>query len=332
MFRSAVARLTLAYLAILMVLSLGFSALLYNISINELRWETRQPYSYELAQPGRFLDFSRFSNTRFEEARANLIANLAVINVGTLIIGSILSYGLAKRNVRPIEEALESQSRFAADASHELRTPLTALQTEIEVSMRDKKLTIKEARAQLASNLEEVIKLRTLSDRLLKLARDEEDIEIKKFQIQLSIKEAIKQAQPLAKNKNIKLVDKSVKLQVLGNAQHFQDCLSIILDNAIKYSPKKTTVTVESGREGSFGFVTITDQGPGINPEELPYIFDRFYRADEARNKGDDNNGYGLGLSIARKVMESQNGFIEVESQLGEGSVFTVKLPLPRRK
>lgn len=332
MIKSAVGRLTFAYLAILMTLSLGFTVLLYNISMHELNQEIRQPYSYELVQPGLFLDFGRFRDYRFNEARRNLIENLVVINIGTLILGSIFSYGLAKRNIRPIEEALEAQSRFAADASHELRTPLTALQTEIEVALRDKKLNLKDAKAQLNSNLEEVIKLRTLSDRLLKLARDDEKIEIKKFELQRSVLKSINQVAPLAKNKNIKLVDNTRKMQVLGNAQHTEDCLAIILDNAIKYSPIKTKVTIESGKDKEFGFVTIVDQGSGIKPEELPYIFERFYRADHSRGKDGDVNGHGLGLSIAKNIMEAQNGYIEVISNPDKGSAFTVKLPLPRKK
>ncbi|MGZ6004769.1 MAG: sensor histidine kinase [Candidatus Saccharimonadales bacterium] len=331
MIRSAVLRLTLAYLAILVVLTLGFSFLLYNISVHELNEEIRRPNSYELVQPGLFLDYNRFRDDRFSEARSHLISNLLILNLGTLVLGAMVSYGLAKKSIQPIEDALQAQSRFAADASHELRTPLTALQTEIEVALRDKKLTVGQARAQLTSNLEEVIKLRTLSDRLLKLARDEEDIEIKKIDLKPAVQKVINQAQALADNKKIKFANHAGKLQVMGNSQHLEDCLSILLDNAIKYSDKQSSVTIKTGTVDKFGYVSVRDQGQGIKPVDLPHIFDRFYRADNSRHK-DNASGYGLGLSIAHKIIEAQNGQIEVQSTPGKGSTFTVKLPLPHKK
>src|SRR5258708_472189 len=100
MIRSAVLRLTMAYLAILIVLSIGFSFLLYRISVRELAEELRQPNSYELVQPGVFLDFNSFRNVRLAQARRHLIVNLVVLNIGTLVVGSLLSYGLAKRSIQ----------------------------------------------------------------------------------------------------------------------------------------------------------------------------------------------------------------------------------------
>jgi two-component system sensor histidine kinase CiaH len=323
----AVLRLTLSYLAILMVLSLFFSYLLYHFSNNQLSDELRQPTAYEWLEPDFVRNFERFRESRLNEAQRQLINNLITINLGTLIFGSFLSYGLAKRNIHPIEKALEAQSRFTADASHELRTPLTTLQTEIEVSLRDKKLSIKDAKQQLESNLEEVIKLRDLSDRLLKLARNEKDIKLIKTSYQKAASDAIETVEALAVAKNIILDNQTQDLKVIANPEHLQDVIVILLDNAIKYSPANSTVTITARRKGNYGLLDVVDHGQGIKATDLPRIFDRFYRADDSRSK-DRVSGYGLGLSIAYKLLTYQRGTVEAKSTVKKGSTFTVKLPL----
>lgn len=323
----AVLRLTLAYLAILMALSLTFSYLLFHLSNKQFSQELRQPSSYEWIEPDFVINFDRFRDSRLNEAQRQLMNDLIIINVATLVFGSMLSYGLARRTIHPIERALEAQSRFTADASHELRTPLTTLQTEIEVSLRDKKLTVKDAKKQLESNLEEVIKLRDLSDRLLKLARNEKEIKLIKTNSQQVARDAIEKVEFMAVRKNITLDNQTSSIAVMANPEHLQDVLVILLDNAIKYSPTKSTVTITSRRKGNLGIIDVSDQGQGIKPADLPYIFDRFYRADNSRSK-DKVNGYGLGLSIAHKLITSQKGSIEAKSVINKGSTFTVKLPL----
>jgi signal transduction histidine kinase len=323
----AVLRLTLAYLAILMTLSLGFSYLLYHLSNKQFAAELSQPNSYEWIGPNFVLNFDRFRDSRLNEAQRQLINDLIIMNLGTLVFGSLLSYGLAKRTISPIERALDAQTRFTADASHELRTPLTTLQTEIEVSLRDKKLSLNDAKHQLESNLEEVIKLRDLSDRLLKLARNEKEIQLIKTDYQKVVSNAIEQIEHLAVQKNITLDNQTVPIEVLANPSHMQDVIVILLDNAIKYSRSKTTVTIRTRRRGSQGIVEVIDQGQGIKATDLPHIFERFYRADNSRSK-DNVSGYGLGLSIAHKLIKSQNGSIEAKSVIKKGSTFTIKLPL----
>jgi two-component system sensor histidine kinase CiaH len=327
MIRSAVLRLTLAYLAILMVLSITFSYFLYHFSNHQLSVELNTPQSYELTEPNVLLNFTRFRDVRLGEAQRQLINDIVWLNLGTLVFGSLLSYGLAKRHIQPIEKALEAQSRFTTDASHELRTPLTTLQTEIEVSLRDKKLNLTDAKQQLESNLEEVIKLRDLSDRLLRLARDEQDMKLSKTNYQQVVKDAIEQAEPLAVSKRITLDNQTAPLNVIANPQHLQDVFVILIDNAIKYSPPQSTVTIKTVRRGNYGLIEISDQGQGIKKSELSHIFDRFYRGDQSRSK-DKASGYGLGLSIAYKLVTAQQGTIEAKSELKKGSTFTVKLPL----
>src|SRR3989344_196465 len=160
MFRSAPAKLTAGYLAIIMALSIGFSVALYHISSNELARSAQLPvdlYSVVFG-PDNTTDINNLRLDQLEKDRSRLKLNLLLFNITVLVIGGGVSYILARRTLVPIEEALEMQKRFTGDASHELRTPLTALQTEIEVALRSHSLTKAETVDILKSNLEEVTK------------------------------------------------------------------------------------------------------------------------------------------------------------------------------
>jgi signal transduction histidine kinase len=143
LIQSAVFKLTMYYLAIIVGLSLGFSLFLYHVSSNELdRGLRRQGYDISSLSNS----FEQFRQDRIDEAHANLIFNLFVFNLFILLAGGVVSYALAQRTLDPIDKAIEAQSRFTADASHELRTPLTAIQTEIEVALRNKNLSTSQAK------------------------------------------------------------------------------------------------------------------------------------------------------------------------------------------
>jgi len=226
--------------------------------------------------------------------------------------------------MQPIEQALEAQSQFTADASHELRTPLTAMKTEIEVAMRDKLLNISDAKKLLKSNLEEIEKLEYLSSSLLKLARSENNH--KQFQNLLlneAIEKSIKGLTPVANKKSIIIKAKLLKTRILGDESSLVEMFTIILENAIKYSDKGKTVHVQIVKEKEKVLVKIKDQGMGIKSSEIPYIFNRFYRADISRSK-EKVFGYGLGLSIAKKIADSHHVSISVSSVLGKGTEFTI--------
>jgi len=241
--------------------------------------------------------------------------------------GGAASYLLARRTLEPIEEALKSQTRFAADASHELRTPLTAIQTENEVALRDPKLNKAQVVGLLKSNLEEVAKLKALSEGLLRLAngggqmRDTEILDIKGI-----AEAATARMAKAAKLKKIKIVNKTPEYWVRGEPDGLVELLSILLDNAIKYSPAGSRVNVTARKHHREVQLRITDSGQGIAAEELSKIFERFYRSEQSRAKA-DGGGYGLGLAIAKKITDSLGGHIEVVSTLGKGSTFIVYLP-----
>lgn len=326
MIRSAVIKLTIAYLAVIMALSLGFSLALYRISDAGLDKGLRRPIGNAVFRETSLYNFDDFREARLGELRENLKTNLIILNVVTFGFGLGVSYLLARRTLTPIEEAFEAQKRFTADASHELRTPLTAMQTEIEVTLRDKQLSKQEAVAMLESNLEEVQKLRQLADGLLRLAQNkQEELTDSTADSKDSIVAAIEHVSKQAKAKKISIVDKAKELMVRGDKTALMEVIAILLDNAIKYSDEKTTITVSSRKDAKHVFISVKDQGHGMSKEDMAHIFDRFYRADNSRTK-EQEGGYGLGLSIAKKITELHGGSIEVTSTLGKGSTFTIIL------
>lgn len=326
MIQSAVLKLTFAYLAIVMALSISFSITLYRISDSELSHGLRKPGQPVFRETSMY-DFDMFRETRINEGRQNLKSNLVLLNLITFGAGLAASYLLARKTLEPIEEAMKSQMQFTADASHELRTPLTAMQTEIEVALRDKNLSKTEARELLESNLEEVEKLRRLSDGLLQLAQQRNKTlyegsvavagivhDAKSHVLKQAGKKKITIAEDIAQN-----------LKARGDQVSLAEVVAILLDNAIKYSDNGTLINVTARQAGAMIEIRVSDQGVGIEPIDLPNIFNRFYRADASRTKK-DVGGYGLGLSIAKKIIDLHGGQISVESSSKKGSTFLVKV------
>ncbi len=334
-FSSARLKLTLSYLAIIMVLSVLFSMALYQVSASQIeRGLQRGGVVFDkyansgIAGPrSMMIDLGR---EQLDQARRQLVANLLLLNLATLVVGGALSYWLARRTLEPIEEAMEAQSRFTADASHELRTPLTAMKSEIEVALRQSKLSSAEAKMLLASNLEEVAKLEALSNGLLRLSQYQTAIDpaaLKLCDVHELVAEAVTRVTKAAKAQSITIepeVSKGVSLQ--GDRESLVELLVILLDNAIKYSPPKTVVKITAAVHGSQVVLRVQDQGIGIKASDQPYIFNRFYRADQSRSKH-EANGYGLGLSIAQRIVNLHDGTITVESAIGSGTTFILKMP-----
>lgn len=313
-------RLTAAYVLVLMTICLLFSIVLYYLASAHLAGGLQQQYR---RLQGEQLFDSSFIEEELALEKRRLVGQLVYFNFMILILGTVASFWLARRTLRPIELALESQSRFAADASHELRTPLAAMQTEIEVGLRNKRLSQPEAVRLLESNLEEVIKLKGLSDALLRLAR-QGGFEHQPVDLKQVAAGAAARLTALADQKSIKIKNRAKKTIVSGDQDSLTDLMAILLDNAIKYSPEGSAVELVSGFTPRHGWLTVRDQGQGIEQPHLPRIFDRFYRADTSRT---GSGGYGLGLSIAKKIADLHGGSIVAESTRGKGSRFTLRLP-----
>ncbi|HEY6736965.1 MAG TPA: ATP-binding protein [Candidatus Saccharimonadia bacterium] len=337
MFRSAAAKLTLSYLAIVMLVSGVFSVVLYNVSYGQIASTiehqrgaiNRLPLPPQLEQ--RRTQYNQYLDDELNSDQDRLVLRLLLLNAGMLLLGGAAAYLLARRTLQPIQEAMEIQGRFTGDASHELRTPLTAMRAEIEVALRHKDLPATEARDLLASNLEEIAKLESLSAGLLRLARTEKGLDpaaITKTPAADIINDAAERFAGAISERNINLEIKSGAGTLAGDRDSLVELFAILIDNAIKYSPDGTTITLASALAGQHIRFTVADQGAGIAATDLPYIFNRFYRADRSRARDKSVGGYGLGLSIAKRIVDLHHGAIAVDSTLGKGTTFTVKLPV----
>lgn len=328
MFNKTSIRLTAWYVAILMALSLTFSAWVYMEATAEVRTglnaQLLRPFVNVLPRD----EVSTYLNNQYDASRMRIIGSLALLNIGVLVAGSLLSYVLARRQLRPIELALEAQNRFTADASHELRTPLTTMKTEIEVALRDEKLSTKEAKELLRSNEEEIDRLSKLVSGLLVLARKGDKPEVTPTELAPIAQKAVDRYKPMAKQRHIKLERQITDVTAVADPQHVDTILGILLDNATKYSPEHSTITTALAIYDNAACLTVHNQGPGISADDLAHIFDRFYRADSSRTGG-QQAGHGLGLSIAQKLANNMNGTIAVRSSsTKDGTAFTVRLPL----
>jgi signal transduction histidine kinase len=332
MFEKARIKLTFWYVVIIMLVSLSFSAFIYKSVSTELK--RRFDIIEERLELGRYGLHPPVGQVRYFIEDLTLAQNrvlflLAYTNGVIFIFSTLAGYFLAGKTLAPIEKTHEEQKRFVADASHELRTPLTSLRTEIEVALRDKKLNLRETKNVLRSNLDEVGKMQEFSDYLLSLSRYESNgssITKEKVNLKEIVEKGIEINEILARNKNIKITTDLKNKNIKGNKQSLIELISILVNNAVKYSSNGKKIKIKTTIKRRRLFVSVLDQGVGISKEDLPHIFDRFYRADASRSKtGAD--GYGLGLSIAHKIVELHNGTITVKSVPNKGSVFTVILP-----
>lgn len=314
-FQSVTLKLTAWYLIILMSISLVFSVAIYQINFHEVnvRLENLQNGLVKLDlvtdQPSTVEDRLRLDQSR--QAGLQMLLALIYVNAGILVFGGICSYWLARRTLAPLEKAHDAQSRFTSDASHELRTPLAAMKAEIEASLRDPNLTTVESRELLESNLEEVNKLISLSEMLLKLARlDYDRVEKEKVDIIPLVKAAMK---PFSAHKKRFKVTTRKKAVAYGNEAAITELATILIDNAVKYSPPSSAINIRIFERRLMIGVEVKNEGKKISRDQLDKLFERFYRADSSRTAS-HTNGYGLGLAIAKKIVDIHHGSLQVTS------------------
>lgn len=331
-FKSAYLKLTVYYVIILMAISIGFSVAIYRISATEINKSLGQQNRilqdlYQDSNPF-FQSLEDARNQQIEESNNRIKTNLYYFNLLILLLSTIGSYFFARSTLKPVEESYEAQARFTADASHELRTPLTAMKTEIEVLLRKRQITKEEAKQLLVSNLEEIDKLEALSASLLKLAKlDTEQTNVfRSISIPDVIAEAYERVAILADQKEIEFENNIESVHIAGHKDSLVEVMTILLDNAVKYSLPKGKIKIRALASDHHLKITVKDYGIGIKASDLPHIFNRFFRADHSRNK-EKISGYGLGLSIAKRIIDLHKGKISVVSTPGKGSEFTIKLP-----
>jgi len=228
-----------------------------------------------------------------------------------------------------LERSFKQIKQFSSDVSHELKTPLTAIRGEIEVTLR-KEREIEGYKNTLRSLLEETGKLERIVENLLFLSRmDSQGIRFsfRRFALDESLLEVFEKIEKIAERKNLHLILKKIQqVNVEGESNQIERAIANLIGNAIKYTPESGRIEMSLEKERDFAKFTIKDTGMGIPEDELPYIFDRFYRVDKARSR--ETGGSGLGLAIVKWIVEAHKGNIEVKSKVGEGTVFVVFLPL----
>jgi two-component system sensor histidine kinase CiaH len=321
------------YLAIVMTISLVFSGVLYHITTNELDRGIRHESQRIFNQYPVFEDDPRFQPApEVSNSTHRVLWRLVGFNIVVFVAAGGASYWLARRTLEPIEAAHEQQKRFTADVSHELRTPLTALKMESEVALMNDKASAKELRETLTSNLEEVSKMENLINNILRLTKLEAE-ELQQTFKPVLVKDifaaAIKQVEPQAKERGIKVVQTSSNDKLNGDHDSLTQLLVILLDNAIKYSPNDTKVALVSTKQNDTLRLSVEDQGVGIKRKDLEHVFDRFYRTDSSRTNS-AKQGHGLGLSIAKMIADLHKGSITLTSQPKKGTTVTVDLPITK--
>lgn len=279
---------------------------------------------------GRLRGVGQVSISEYQNQNAlhQLTQVLLVTTLFGLLASGAISAVLTRRSLQPIRLALQRQRDFVADAAHELRTPLAIMRTVGEVGMVNE--SAEEQQATIEQMLVENRHLTRLVDDLSLLARaDSHAIAIDRALVDLSslVSDTTAELRPLAEEQGVRLTaDMEGNAWVLGDLVRLRQLLLILLDNALKHTPRGGTVDVRVGSRSGRAQLQVADSGPGILPADLPHIFDRFYRADQSRT----GEGSGLGLSIGRWIVEAHGGQIRAANSSEHGAVFTVSLPLAR--
>ncbi|BFU95035.1 MAG: Heavy metal sensor histidine kinase [Nitrospira sp.] len=236
--------------------------------------------------------------------------------------------GTFNNMIARLETSFRQIRQFSSNASHELRTPLTVMKGETELALRRPREAA-DYTVVLESNLEEIDRMTRIVDELLFLSRaDMGEVKMEHLPVNLEglLEDISRQASLLGQERDIQVVLGPITPVVIrGDELRLRELFLNLVDNAVKYSRRGGTVEVTMTTVPGFAKVTVTDQGIGIGPADLERIFDRFYRTDDAR--AHTKKGTGLGLSICAWIAESHHGRIEVQSELGKGSIFTVLLP-----
>lgn len=264
------------------------------------------------------------------EALRRLIFILGGGGAAGLVLALVGGFFLAGRALRPISDAMDRQRTFVADASHELRTPLSLIRANAELLQRHSRKSVRANMPALNDIIREIDGLGTLVSQMLTLARADAGktpFTFTEVALHDLVEDVGKQVKVLADNKGLQLdVRVDGPARVKGDELRLRELLLILLDNAIKFTNAAGTVGLTLAADGGKAVVQVMDSGSGIPPEALPHVFDRFYRADRARSRAE--GGAGLGLAIAKWIVEGHQGSIRVDSHLGRGTTFTVELPI----
>lgn len=262
----------------------------------------------------------------------NLIYTFLIAALAMIIVIFFISRSFANRSIKPIKEAFDKQKQFIADASHELKTPLAVINTNVDVLLSNGEDNINSQSKWLYYIKSEVERMSKLTNDLLYLARlDRSDAKMLFSVIDMSetVQDVILTMEAVIYENNIALnYEIEPGLKTYGNSEQIKQVVMILLDNALKYTDSKGNIDVNLKQNNNSVVLSVANTGEGIPDEYVDKIFDRFYRIDKSRSR--KSGGYGLGLSIARAIVEQHEGRIWAKSILNEKTTFSVELPRVR--
>jgi signal transduction histidine kinase len=269
-----------------------------------------------------------------EDRYPALIAEFGAAALVALLLVAVGGWLLARQSIAPVERNVEHMRRFMADAAHELRTPLTVVRSRAEVALQRAR-SPEEYVQSLRAIEQETERLGGIVEDLLMLARadaGERPVERRRVFLDDVTLDAAESARAIAERKDVRLeVDDFEEAPVNGDATLLRQLVVILLDNAIKFTNAGGLVRVGVRSDGSAATLTVTDTGVGIPPDQLPHVFERFYRGDVSRTRGSSgengSDGVGLGLSIAQWIADEHRGSIRIDSGPGQGARVTVQFP-----
>ncbi|MBI9043513.1 MAG: hypothetical protein JEZ06_03455 [Anaerolineaceae bacterium] len=285
-----------------------------------LTWKSPPSSGYGLFQLGKpIADQVRVLN--------QLISGLILVGAISIILLGVGSWWMAGRSLKDTQKAWERQQTFVANASHELRTPLTLVRASAEVAIRKNELENPQNKL-LEDIVDEVDHMTKLVEELLLLSRldaKQLNFENQVIDLQLMVEDIQRTFSNLAGSHQVDLIVNKIEGKVIADKTHLRQVILIILDNSLRHTDAGKKIILESRIEGHMVRFEIRDTGIGVDSKHLEHIFDRFYQVDHSR--GGENKGSGLGLSIAKSLIEAQKGQIIIESQTGKGTTVSLLLP-----
>lgn len=332
MFKSALLKLLLVYVTLTMALSLGFTFVFYKVATHELSEGLHHQYE-SLASNDHDADNSRNYDTEseaeFQARKTNIRNDMVYVNLVVLVGSVVVGYALARWTLRPIEEAHRGQLRFTAEASHELRTPLTAIRADTESMLMLKGAKAADLRATLQHNLSDIERLERLTRHLLDMGhyRSGKKPRMESVDLPKLLDGVAHQLQTKYKSKKVGIKQQCDAANVYADPLSLEQLIVILADNAVKYSPVSGTVRIAVTQEQRKVVITVKDNGSGIDPDDMPHIFEHFYRSKQ-HSGAKAASGYGLGLPLAKDIVDMYKGTIAVDSKPGKGTTVTVRLPL----
>ncbi len=275
-----------------------------------------------------------FADRMIVEDTANLNRSLAMVGIAIMLLVLALAWAFSRWALRPVQRAWDSQQQFIADASHEMKTPLTVIMANASIALKKPQATVAEQSQWIEGIQDEAQNMEHLVLDMLALAQPEnaakQDAAAERVNMSEMAERASLQFEALAFERGVMLEDNiDPNVIVAGDPTKLQRLIGTLVDNACKYAEKDTSISVSLKAAGHHCILSVHNWGCPIDPEDIPHVFDRFYRSDKSRDRSnnDGEHSFGLGLAIAQKIMQQHGGELSVASSTEDGTTFTARLP-----